>query len=50
MRDEALDAVLKARVPKQVKKKLREIAVSRHLKLSDIFREALREKLSVSPR
>jgi predicted transcriptional regulator len=45
MRDEALDAELKTRVPKQHKKKLREIAVSRHLKVSDILREAIREKI-----
>lgn len=45
MRDEALDAELKTRVPKQHKKRLREIAVSRHLKVSDILREAIREKI-----
>ena len=45
MRNEVLDNELKTRVPKQVKTKLREIAVSRHLKLSDILREAFREKI-----
>jgi hypothetical protein len=45
MRDETLDAELKTRVPKQHKKRLREIAVSRHLKVSDILREAIREKI-----
>jgi hypothetical protein len=45
MRDDALDAELKTRVPKQHKKKLREIAVSRHLKVSDVLREAIREKI-----
>jgi hypothetical protein len=46
MRNEALDAELKTRVPKQHKRKLREIAVSRHLKVSDILREAIREKIA----
>jgi predicted transcriptional regulator len=45
MRNDVLDTELKTRVPKQVKKKLREIAVSRHLKVSDILREAFREKI-----
>jgi hypothetical protein len=45
MRNEALDAELKTRVTKQHKKRLREIAVSRHLKVSDILREAIREKI-----
>lgn len=40
-----MDAELKTRVPKQHKKRLREIAVSRHLKVSDILREAIREKI-----
>jgi hypothetical protein len=45
MRDQALDAELKTRVPKQHKRKLRAIALSRHLKVSDILREAIREKI-----
>jgi predicted transcriptional regulator len=45
MRNDALDAELKTRVAKQDKKKLRQIADSRHLKVSDILREAIREKL-----
>jgi hypothetical protein len=45
MRDEDLDAEVKTRAPKQHKEKLREIAISRHLKLSDIVREAIREKI-----
>jgi len=45
MRNEALDAELKTRVPRQHKKRLREIAAARHLKVSDILREAIREKL-----
>jgi hypothetical protein len=43
--DEALDAELKTRVPKEHKKKVREMATSRHLKVSDILREAIREKI-----
>jgi hypothetical protein len=46
MRDDDLDAEVKTRVPKQYKRKLREIAISRHLKLSDILREAFREKIA----
>jgi hypothetical protein len=45
MKNEVLDAEVRARVPKQYKKKFREIAISRHLKVSDILREAIREKL-----
>ncbi len=45
MKNEVLDAELKTRVPKQHKKKLNEIAISRHLKVSDILREAIREKI-----
>jgi uncharacterized UPF0146 family protein len=45
MKNETLDSELKARVPRQHKKKLHEIAISRHLKVSDILREAIREKL-----
>jgi predicted transcriptional regulator len=40
-----LDAELKTRVLKQHKRKLQEIAISRHLKVSDIMREAIREKI-----
>jgi hypothetical protein len=46
MRNETLDTELKTRVPKEYKKRLREIAVSRHLKVSDILREAIREKIN----
>jgi predicted transcriptional regulator len=45
MRNETLDAELKTRVPKQDKKRLHEMAAARHLKVSDILREAIREKL-----
>ncbi len=45
MRNETLDAELKTRVPKEDKKKFRKIATSRHLKVSDILREAIREKI-----
>lgn len=45
MRDEVLDADVKARVPKTHKRRLRELAQSRHLKTSDILREAIREKI-----
>jgi len=45
MRDDALDAELKTRVSKRDKKKLRKIAGSRHLKVSDVLREAIREKI-----
>jgi predicted transcriptional regulator len=45
MRNEALSDELKTRVPKQDKKRFREIAESRHLKVSDIMREAIREKI-----
>jgi predicted transcriptional regulator len=46
---ETLDAEVKARIPEDQKKRLREIARERHLKLADIVREALREKIAASP-
>jgi predicted transcriptional regulator len=45
MRNETLDAEIKTRIPKGQKRRLRELAVSRHLKTSDILREAIREKI-----
>jgi hypothetical protein len=41
-----LDAEVKTRIPKAHKKRLQAIAIARHLKLADILREAIREKLS----
>ena len=47
MPQEPLDAEIKTRVPKQHKLQLEKIATARHLKLSDILREAVREKLAL---
>jgi hypothetical protein len=46
---ETLDAEVKARIPKGQKKHLQQIATERHLKLADIIREALREKIDATP-
>lgn len=43
---ETLDAEVKARIPEGQKARLQEIAISRHLKVADIIREAVREKIS----
>jgi len=46
MDGDILDAEVKTRIPKADKKRLQAIADARHLKLADILREAIREKLS----
>jgi hypothetical protein len=46
MKNELLDAEVKTRIPKAHKKLLRDLAFSRHLKVADILREAIREKLN----
>ena len=43
--DEKLDAELKARIPKGMSRKLKQIARARHLKVADVVREALRVKV-----
>lgn len=45
---ELLDAEVKARVPEAQKERLQAIARSRHLKVADIVREAIREKIGAS--
>lgn len=45
---ELLDAEVKARIPKDQKKKLEGMARERHLKTADIVREALREKIALT--
>jgi predicted transcriptional regulator len=42
---EPLEGEIKARVPLADKKRLQQLADSRHLKLSDLLREAIREKI-----
>lgn len=49
MDTETLDAEVKARIPEGEKKHLQRIAIERHLKLADIIREALREKIAATP-
>lgn len=46
MREELLDETVKTRLPKAHKKSLRAIAISRHLKVADVIREAIREKIA----
>jgi len=46
---EALDAEIKTLLPKEHKDRLQVIARRRHLKLSDILREAIRDKLNIKP-
>lgn len=43
-----LDAEVKARIPEAQKNKLQEIARDRHLKMADIIREAIREKIEAA--
>lgn len=43
---EPLDAEVKARIPEGHKKQLEQIARGRHLKVADIVREAIREKIT----
>ncbi len=45
MDTQALDSEVKARIPEEQKRALRLIARERHLKVSDIVREAIREKI-----
>lgn len=45
MKSEVLDAEVKTRIPKAHKHRLKAMAISRHLKLADILREAIREKI-----
>lgn len=45
---ETLDAEVKARIPEGQKARLKEIAIARHLKVADIIREAVREKISAT--
>lgn len=42
---ETLDAEVKARIPKEQKYQLQELADARQLKVADIIREAIRAKL-----
>ncbi len=48
MDTDTLNAEVKARIQKDQKQKLIEIARARHLKVADIVREALREKIALS--
>ncbi len=48
MDTDSLDAEVKARIPEGQKQKLIAIARERHLKVADIVREALREKIALS--
>ena len=45
MEQEVLDSEVKARIPEKQKKRLQQLAKMRHLKPSDIIREAIREKI-----
>ncbi len=45
MEQEVLDSEVKARIPESQKQRLQAIAQARHLKLADIIREAIREKI-----
>jgi hypothetical protein len=45
MREELLDETVKTRLPRAHKKSLRAIAIARHLKMADVVREAIREKI-----
>lgn len=49
MPQEILDAEIKTRLPQEHKNQLVRIAVARHLRVSDILREAVREKLASLP-
>jgi len=48
MEHDNLDAEVKTRVTPQQKEQLEKLAEARHLKVSDILREAIREKLSAA--
>ncbi len=48
MSTESLNEDVKTRIPKRMKTSLEAVAKERHLKVSDIVREALREKLERS--
>lgn len=43
---DTLDAEVKARIPKEQKQQLQELADARQLKVADIIREAIRTKLT----
>jgi hypothetical protein len=45
MDKEVMDSEIKTRIPIAYKKALAAIAAARHLKLADILREAIREKI-----
>lgn len=45
MEQETLDSEIKARIPEAQKLKLQDLARDRHLKVADIIREAIREKI-----
>jgi predicted transcriptional regulator len=45
MDEEPLDGEVKTRISLSQKRRLQEIARERHLKVADIIREAIREKL-----
>jgi len=47
---ETLNASVRTRVPKKIRTRLEEIAIARHLDLSDIIREALRVYLDSANR
>lgn len=48
MEQEVLDSEVKARVSEAQKHRLQELANERHLKVSDIIREAIREKIATT--
>lgn len=50
MDTETLDAEIKARIPEQQKRALQALARERHLKVADIIREAIREKVEAETR
>jgi hypothetical protein len=46
MKEQSLDAEVNTRISRQHKKQLKDLALSRCLKVADIVREAIREKLA----